>query len=64
MLCLWFLGVEAGLLPALLEHVLTRRAENDSTGAVNSIWFIDEDEERRTEWDKHEDDTSDNPTIR
>lgn len=36
MVCLWFLGIEAGLLPALFEHVLTRRAENDSRGAVNN----------------------------
>ena len=64
MLCLWFLGIEGGLFPALLEHMLSRRAESNNTGAVNSIWFVDEDEERRVEWEKHEDDTSNNPTIR
>jgi len=63
MLCLWFVGIEWGLLPDLIEHMLTQRAVNNNTGVVNSIWFVDEDEERRVEWEKHEDETSNNPTI-
>ena len=62
-LCLWFIGIEGGLLPSLLEYILTRRAE-DSSKPVSSIWFVDVDEQRRAEWDAHSDGTSNNPTIR
>lgn len=59
----WFLGVEGGLLPILFEHLATRSA--DARGQRgSSLWFVDEDHERRRRMQDHFDDTQDNPTIR
>lgn len=59
----WGLGVEAGLLPYLLEHFLVRKAKRSSE-KVNSLWFVDLDQKRKQQFDAHTKATSDNPTIR
>ena len=59
----WCLGIELGLFPLLIEQILIRRAKG-STGPVNSLWFVDLDQEGESEFDAHSKGTSDNPTIR
>ena len=59
----WGLGVEAGLLPYLLEHILVRRAKRSSE-KVNSLWFVDIDQKKKQQFEAHPKATSDNPTIR
>ena len=59
----WIVGVEGGLLPLLIEHVVVGRARK--TGKpVGSIWFVDVDRQERRMMDSFHDDTRDNPTIR
>ncbi len=60
---LWFVGIEAGLLPLALEYVAVRRAAQ-SGRPVSSTWFVDLDEQQRKGMQAFHDDTSDNPTIR
>ena len=62
LIAFWFLGIEGGLLPFLLEHILVRKAER--SGGADSLWFVDVNRERKREFDAHADATSDNPTIR
>jgi len=62
LIAFWFLGIEGGLLPLLLEHILVKRAEGSPR--VNSLWFVDVDRERKRELDRHSDATSSNPTLR
>lgn len=59
----WFLGIELGLFVVPLER-LARRSATDSGGPVESVWFVDVDEQRRRARARFEDDTRDNPTIR
>ena len=60
----WWLGLEVGLLPALLEHLLVRRAAR-ADGPVHSIWFVDLDADAGPARDlaRFHDDTRDNPTV-
>jgi len=58
----WFLGIDGGLLPDLLEYILVRRAGRRQ-GVVRSIWFVDAEQERDEEREAHEKATSNNPTI-
>lgn len=59
----WFLGVEAGLFVVPLER-LARRSATARGGPVESVWFVDVDEQRRRARERFEEDTRDNPTIR
>ena len=59
----WIFGVELGLLPLLLEQILAKGAKA-STKPVNSLWFVDVDQERKAAFDAHVESTSDNPTVR
>ncbi|MGE0145138.1 MAG: hypothetical protein AB7T19_17775 [Planctomycetota bacterium] len=59
----WFVGVEGGLIPLVLEHLAVRRAAR--TGRpVSSIWFVDQDEQEARNRQKFYDQTRDNPTVR
>jgi hypothetical protein len=58
----WFLGIEAGLLPLLLATLITRSA--DKTVRPSSIWFYDRDSERKDALDSFHKDSSENPTVR
>ena len=59
----WFLGIELGLLVVPLER-LARRSATMRGGPVESVWFVDVDEQRRRARARFEDETRDNPTIR
>lgn len=59
----WFVGLEGGLLPYLIERAAVRRAEK-SGRPVSSPWFVDADQERRDEFERFSRATRDNPTIR
>lgn len=61
--CFWFVGVEGGVLPLLLEEWAERRAAR-SGKPVASIWFVDLDAQAERDMKDFHDDTRDNPTIR
>jgi len=56
----WFLAIEAGLLPLIMEHLLVKKAEQSKRSG--SIWFVDIKRKRKV--DAQSDVNSDNPTIR
>jgi hypothetical protein len=59
----WFLGLEAGLLPAAIEWYLVRRARK--TGKpVSDLWFVDLDQEECERLEGFHRETEDNPTMR
>lgn len=60
---LWFLGIEGGLIPLLIERFVTRRAAAASE-PVDSIWFVDLDRRAAAERERTAADTRDNPTLR
>ena len=62
LIAFWILGIECELLPLLLENILVKKAQRAKR--VDSLWFVDVDEERKREFDDHSEGTSDNPTIR
>ena len=62
LIAFWFLGIEGDLLPLLLEHILIKKAQRAER--IDSLWFVDVDEERKRAFDDHSKGTSDNPTIR
>ena len=59
----WFLAIELGLLPLMIEFVLTRRA-GASKVPITSIWFVDLDLETKRARHDFERATRKNPTIR
>jgi hypothetical protein len=59
----WVLGIEFDLLPDFLEWLLCRRASQEK-GPVESLWFVDLDQEKQEELDEHTRGSSDNPTLR
>ena len=52
-----------GLLPYLIERALTKRASS-SGEPLNSIWFVDLEQQRESNRHGFVEDTKDNPTIR
>ena len=62
-LVLWFIGIEAELLPMAIEALGTERAERGS-GRVSSLWFIDVEAESRQELEALRDGVSNNPSLR
>ena len=60
---IWFIGIEGGLLPEMIEHWLARRAAQ-SEKAVDSIWFVDLDAQDDKLRESFHDESSNNPTIR
>ena len=58
----WFIGIEAGVVPLLIESLITKGAEK--TGKTSSLWFYDLDWEHRRERDSFNKDSSGNPTLR
>ena len=58
----WFIGIEAGLLPSLLEHLLIRRTRRQN-GAASSRWFVDVEAEHRAEMQRTREGTRDNPSL-
>lgn len=60
---IWFIGLEAGLLPGLIELFLLRKAAKRK-GTTSSIWFVDAQEVARQERARFHRDTEDNPTLR
>jgi hypothetical protein len=63
LLLFWILGIEENLLPIFLERVLCRRVAREK-GPVESLWFVDQDQEKQEELAEHTRGSSDNPTIR
>lgn len=59
----WFVGLEAGLLPAYLQRIAENHASK-SGGTVGSIWFVDSAAEREQERRDFGKKTEDNPTLR
>lgn len=59
----WVLGIELGLFVVPLER-LARRSATARGGPVESVWFVDVDEQRRRARARFEEETRDNPTIR
>lgn len=59
---LWFLGIEADLLPMLIEHLVTRRA-SQARGPIHSAWFVDAEAKHRLEMEKLREATRDNPSL-
>lgn len=59
----WLLAIEIGLLPLLIENILTRRA-GASDAPVKSIWFVDLDLENKRKRVDFEQETRKNPTVR
>jgi hypothetical protein len=59
----WFVGIEAGLLPLVLERIAARRAEQ-TRKPVSTIWFVDLDQHRALETENFDKATRANPTIR
>lgn len=59
----WFLGLELDLFLVPLVRLARRRATARG-GPVESVWFVDVDEQRRRARARLEDETRDNPTIR
>jgi hypothetical protein len=58
----WFIGIEAGVVPLLIESLLTKGAEE--IGMKSSLWFYDRDRERKRACDSFNKDSSENPTLR
>lgn len=58
----WFIGIEAGVIPLLLERWITRSAE--SAGKASNIWFYDRDAEQKNDLHSFHQDSSENPTVR
>ena len=58
----WFLGIEGGLLPFLLEYIIARQARRSEH--AESLWFLDLDEVDRKQAKAHAKATRNNPTIR
>jgi hypothetical protein len=58
----WFLGIEFGLLPLLLECLITKNAKR--AGRFGRIWFVDTEEEQKRTFDAHIEASKDNPTFR
>lgn len=63
LLVFWFVGIEADLLPIFLERLLCRRASREQ-GPVDSLWFVDPDQDQQEEQDAYTRGSSNNPTIR
>ncbi len=63
LLLFWFVGVESGLLPSMLERMAVRRAAEGGV-PVSSIWFVDRDAARDRAMDRFHEETRDNPTLR
>lgn len=59
----WFVGIEGDLLPIFLERLLCRRASREQ-GPVDSLWFVDPDQDKQAEQDAHTRGSSNNPAIR
>lgn len=59
----WFIGIEGGLIPYFIERALTKRASS-SGEPLNSIWFVDLEQQRESNRHGFVEDTKDNPTIR
>ena len=58
----WFVGLEFGVLPSLLERV-GAWAYDQQVDATRSIWFIDLDAEERREKERLREATSGNPSL-
>ena len=63
LLVFWGIGIEAGLVPFLLERFLARRARR-SGKPIDSIWFRDLDAEHQARVEQWYEDTEDHPTLR
>ena len=59
----WFIGLEGGVLPFLIERSAVERARA-SDAPVKSIWFVDVDEKDRRVREQAAEDSADNPTVR
>jgi hypothetical protein len=59
----WFVCVQGGFLPILIEHLLMRHARI-SGDPIESIWFVDLDRQAKRTRDDSYERTRKNPTIR
>lgn len=59
----WFVGLEGGVVPTLIERAAVKRAKK-SGGPVRSLWFVDVDAKNARVSDQAAEDSRDNPTIR
>ena len=62
MLALIFIFAWLESVPDFLEYILVRRAERKDKACC--LWFIDVSLEEKRAFEKHIDETSDNPTLR
>ncbi len=60
---IWFIGIEMGVMPTMLEKFLARKAEALENSA-NSLCFVDLEKERLRDMNEHKKTSSGNPTIR